>query len=207
MCQRRASKNPQTRFWARTCDTADPGTARDRAGSPRRAQRTQSGLLVADRKWLVHCRDGRSLRVHRHGTRRGTVDDPGSSSRVKARSSRTVHRRRARLARHLSRSGSGAARNHPEGGHGDEKTRTAQAQRVRTNPARIGFSHTADYRHAISREAPERTFFVDATFALNATMKYDFRKISRGTLTPTHELSERMILWGMIFTALVAIAI
>ena len=38
-------------------------------------------------------------------------------------------------------------------------------------------------------------------------MKYDGRKISRGTLARTHALSERAILWGMIFTALVAIAV
>jgi hypothetical protein len=37
-------------------------------------------------------------------------------------------------------------------------------------------------------------------------MRYDYRKISRGTLARTNELSERRIFWGMIFTALVAIA-
>jgi hypothetical protein len=37
-------------------------------------------------------------------------------------------------------------------------------------------------------------------------MRYDYREISRGTLARTNELSERSIFWGMIFTALVAIA-
>jgi hypothetical protein len=38
-------------------------------------------------------------------------------------------------------------------------------------------------------------------------MNYDYRPKSRGTLTRTNELSESAIFWGMIFTALVAIAV
>jgi hypothetical protein len=38
-------------------------------------------------------------------------------------------------------------------------------------------------------------------------MKYDHRKMSLRRLAGTNDLSERVILWGMIFTAFVAIAI
>jgi len=38
-------------------------------------------------------------------------------------------------------------------------------------------------------------------------MEYNYRKISRGALARTNDLSEKTIFWVMIFTALVAIAV
>jgi hypothetical protein len=70
-----------------------------------------------------------------------------------------------------------------------------------------GFCRAAAYRHATSRECLPSAPLFGTTSARDAAMKDDYRQISRGTLARTNELSERAILWGMIFTALVAIAV
>jgi len=56
-------------------------------------------------------------------------------------------------------------------------------------------------------KSPPSAPLFDTTSARDAAMKDDYRQISRGALARTNELSERAILWGMIFTALVAIAV
>ena len=46
----------------------------------------------------------------------------------------------------------------------------------------------------------------ETTYARDATMKNDYRPVSRGTVARTNELPVRAIFWGMVFTVLVVVA-
>jgi hypothetical protein len=51
-----------------------------------------------------------------------------------------------------------------------------------------------------------RARLFDTTSARNAAMEENYRRISRGALARTEEISDRAIFWGMIFTVLVVVA-